>query len=220
MSVIPNEGESQFESYQAIITAILYAHYPPHTTVDTMSPYEFICHRAGITLRAGKKPKIGIISGPVIFNTVTHYKVMLTNGSVLDSYKSFQAKGTQGFCQMFAFFLAIDDLNGFIHVDQTHKIDRKNFKLLADNTFECLQKLLNLIDSDTEFRDRCELEFNLLDYDRYNIKPGTKFNRFLRELRWFVPDDVMYYIYDQPLVGWPQCKRTVELWDYFGLKTI
>jgi len=136
--------ESQFEAFQSIISNIL------DDTKD--SPYMYLLEKYGLFHTYNKrnlKEGIGIYIDK-IKGDMAHY-VAVINKILKDPYKLYQAKDTQGFCQMFAFFIATDDVDGFIPVNQRNKINVDEFNKLAINTQECAEKLLNLLDSDMQF---------------------------------------------------------------------
>ena len=110
LSVIPTGNESQFEAFQSIIAYIMSASIDQkNVTPQNMSPYELLCkiHKITLTVKKPTKPQMKnklfiVFKG----KKITHY-IAYVNGKPRNPYKFYQAKDTQGFCQMFAFFLCV-----------------------------------------------------------------------------------------------------------------
>jgi hypothetical protein len=214
MCVIPNspqKRESQFEAFQSIIAYILNA--------DHNSPYTLLCRNFGIDLyekSERKKLKDSSIIKPFIVfkqsTKSTHYighKIEITDKKKiisLDPYKFFQSPGTQGFCQLFAFFLSLNDLDDFIKIDDPKIKDFVKFETYVLNTQNCLKKLLNLFNTynafKLEFKDKFDqIVLNDTLRTHYGIKKHTTFNQFLSDLEFFCHNlqPIRYYIYDLPI---------------------
>jgi hypothetical protein len=233
LCVIPDsgEGESQYEAFQAIFADIMSATYDTKTVkkrrekkrdvIAYESPYEMLCRKNGVKLiPSNTRPPAQ--PGKVIFYndaSTTHY-IAMVDGEVRNPYENLQSYNTQGYCQMFAFFLATGDLTGFSPADQTHKIDKNNFKILAANTQSCLRKTLTIIASDSELVTRFSEFFNnnIMRTEelrkQFGVRPGTTYDKYLNEF-YNINEDlnyVMSYLYDNPLVGWKEQTPRPDLW--------
>lgn len=221
LCVVPTVGETQYEAFQSIFARIMFAHID-NKNIIYPSPYEILCKIYNIQL-INKKPK-NVIPGQkyIIFDgkTVTHYKAFL-NGNIYDPYKYYQAKGTQGYCQMFAFFIAINDIYEFEIVDQSKKIDIDNFAKLAYNSQVCFEKSLKIIKSYTDVLTSFNYYFNdisnnNLESSKYGITLNTNLLTYFKDYEYVNNDilNVMYYIYDQPLKGYRPFYPKLLLWNY------
>ena len=227
LSVFPsNEGESQYEAYQSIFSAIMSANRPPRTTqaqINEMSPYELLCFQKNILLMSGvptskeKEGKIIIYFKP---RKVTHY-IACRDGQTYDPYTNYQAQRTQGFCQMFAYFLAINETSKFTKVVQIDKIDILNFDKLAKNTQECARKSLEILDKNPEVYKKFKEDFDILMKEPIEritkgIRKNTTITEYITEFKTLNDNisAVKHYIYDQPLLGW-RTKNKQRLWDSY-----
>ena len=215
LSVIPTEGEAQYEAFQSIFAKIMSSHYPPKITepeTNDMSPYELLCFKKGIKLFT--LDKSGFTKGNGIYfkqGQVTHY--IAFNNIKLNPYDKYQPRNTQGFCQMFAYFMYVGDVSQFQFVDQTKKIDVPNFKLLAENTYRCGIKSIKLLRENPDIYMKFDQEFkNLIQDKAYGIKAGTTLEKYLADFEKLQLKSTMYYIYDQPLVGYRPKAGKPELW--------
>ena len=221
LCVKPTEDESQYEAFQAIFAKVMFAHID-NKYIIYPSPYEILCKKYNIQL-INKRPK-KVIPGQkyIIFDskTVTHYKAFL-NGNIYDPYKYYQAKDTQGYCQMFAFFIVINDMYEFDIVDQSKKIDIDNFEKLAYNSQVCFEKSLKIIKSDTDVLTSFNYHFNDIsnnnsESSKYGITLNTNLLTYFKDYEYINNNilNVMYYIYDQPLKGYSTFGPRSLLWDY------
>jgi len=223
LCIVPTEGEPQWESFQSILTRILAANVSKIITdPKLMSTYELICSKYGIKLILSRtKPKKGYKQGnKVIFYSkaaTTHYKAITQDNKVRNPYDYFQASGTQGFCQMFAFFLAINSLDGFQQVVQTPVVDLINFNKIASNNYVCCIRTIQLIQSSPEILDRFRAEFNEIMINKdsrtyYGIKSETTPDIFLRDFLVINSDirNVKYYVFNHALNGDPHRTFTIE----------
>ena len=146
----------------------------------------------------------------------THY-IANVDGVELDPYNGLQAINTQGFCQMFAFILAIGDTDGFIPADQSKKIDETNFNILARNTQLCCTKSILYLESNSEILQQFDKDFSrLMKKERVErgVKGGTTLTQYLNDFK-KINDRLTYvnaYIYDQPLYGHKDAKPRPDLW--------
>ena len=138
----------------------------------------------------------------------THYRVAvnvnkegrggrLTNSwEIIDPYHLYQIVGSHGFCQMFAYFISIEDTSGFVKIETANNSDEKE-KIYRDNTFQCLQKTLKLIKNrpDDELIKPMETEFKILKKDKkMGIGKKMTFQEFLDQLQEFTVEDTNEYI--------------------------
>jgi hypothetical protein len=213
LSVIPNKGESQFESYQSIIAAIMFAWDQQTDDPSYMTPYEYLCWENNIKLSLSSRCNNCIFFKQPVKGS-THFKAKRDN-KVYDPYEYYQAKDTQGFCQMFAFFLYTDNTSEFKKIDKSvKKINDAEFCKLSINTYECLQKTIKILEKNAGVRDRFIMYFDDLDKEEYGIKQGTTYKTFMKELKSFTLLSVMYYIYDNPLKGWGKKYFNDHLWNF------
>ena len=221
LCVLPNDGESQYEAFQSIFAQIMSATYGPSkkATADT-SPYEMLCEKYGIDLIFSERTP-GVV-GPekrIIWyapGKVTHY-IANVDGKDMNPYDKLQAVNTQGFCQMFAFFLAKGDTAGFKEADQTKTISVENFNILVHNTQTCFNKAMTYLEGDPKILERFEEFFKKLmkaKRDQRGIKKGTTFAEYIRDFKKINESDncVKAYIYDNPLRGYSDGKPRLALW--------
>jgi hypothetical protein len=223
----PKTIESQYEAFQSIFAKIMGGREKNDT--GPKRPYEVLCDIAHITLGMSNTKPQGIPVGTkLIFfkkpiRGSTHYKAVTANGEVKDPYTLYQAKDTQGFCQMFAFFLAIGDEAGFQIVDQSKKIDNINFDKLWQNTRVCFNKCLPILQR-PDIYSLFAQEFNTImtsidpneNAAYYGIKPGTTVNTYLNDFIKINGNEkaIKFYIYDLPLVGYKVGAPKQNIWDY------
>ena len=215
-------GESQWEAYQSIFAYIMNG--------DETSPYYKLLEKNGIDLLKTERQTRNGPSLPdkyIYFrandDNSTHFIAYL-NGIEINPYKYYQAKDTQGFCQMFSYFLIMQDTIGFIPVNQDKQIDNKTFNNLALNTQKCAEKSLAIINKKNKKNEEIyklfEQDFNTLmetESDIYGIKPRTTVDKYLEEFNELNKDlqNVKEYIVDQPLEGWSQDDNKREQKIYF-----
>jgi hypothetical protein len=141
---------------------------------------------------------------------------------IFDPYASVQIYDSQGFCQMFAFFLIFDP-SGFEPVTQDKKIDVDTFNKLAHNSQHCFEKIYRILHlpENNNVLKKFEEDFTQLDMNYYGIKPGTTCAQYLHDFKQLNLDinAVKYYIYDQPLVKWKQGVPKESLWKSFHKTT-
>lgn len=226
LCVLPTEGESQYEAFQSIFTLIMagkpYVPEPPEPILPyPETPYQILCRNATppILLSEGDAPrhpsntKRYIYYYPQDETGSTHYRA-IRQGKKLDPYHLYQSKDTQGYCQMFAYFLAIDEVDEFKMVDQRKPIDTDNFERLVYNNKVCLGKALVALERDpeamasfTEYFTRWYGKKNALVEGwrkKAGIKPDTTTEDYLSDYKWMndQTDFVRAYVYEQPLVGY------------------
>jgi hypothetical protein len=249
LCIIPSEqGESQYEAFQSVLAHIMSSRKVLPTDKREYSPYELACDKHNIILKSVTKkvnkemktnisnvwfnehttqiyPKRLIYFSSSNEDSSTHYiglEQKKENDELIkhDPYQRVQAINTEGFCQMFAFFLLIDP-TGFVYVDQSKQINIEEFDKLCYNTQLCFRKFYGLLeDNRDDILAKFIEEFNEIDFKHYGIKPGTTCETYLRDFQTLNNEitAVKYYIYDQPLNGWEQGVKKVELWDSFVLQ--
>ena len=227
LCVFPTGSEPQYESFQSIFARIMGATYPIQKNINKFNAYELLCLKYDIKLMNEKPKKSDFKKHERIIyfknpkSGSTHYIAYL-NGKKLDPYDYFQAKGTQGFCQMFSFFLVIDDTHLFEKVDQTKKINEENFNKLTKNTQNCFTKSLEIIKGNKDVLELFKTEFNYIkdfEADYYGISKAKSmsFNKYISD---FVKinnnlTSVKHYIYDLPLKGWRKSAPKEILWESY-----
>tara|TARA_B100000902_G_scaffold379611_1_gene414099 strand:- start:3880 stop:4701 length:822 start_codon:yes stop_codon:yes gene_type:complete len=215
-SIKPTQGESRFESYLAILTTLLGTDTIYSTLVDNLPG----CVKIEEVKRKNDLPKTNEnLSSPVIYfykpngDGTTHYRVYLLETSyddrkkiyrnkwiINDPYALFQKHSSQGFCQMFAYFIVKNDTNDFINKNDInhHDLNDVDFnETHSYNTFACLKKTLELISDFPNIYDLIEKEFEGLKFEvegDYGIPKNMPFTKFVNELKAFQLDDVNEYI--------------------------
>jgi len=212
-----------------------------------MSPYELLCHKYNIYLvdlegesvknlkQKMREYNINPSDNVIFFNPTgtTHY-IAYINDIKLNPYDFYQVKDSQGFCQTFAFFLAIRDTDEFIQVDTKDNVTIESFQNLALNTQICASKIFDILDSNPEIMEKFEEQFNIIvddtipknkdfkPHDRkyYGIKKGTTCKQYFDDFKLINSDlnCVKDYIYDLHLIGWPQGPPKLELWFSYNLE--
>lgn len=222
LCVLPKGTESQYEAFQSVFAAIMFAYYPPIPGNNpTSSAYESLCYGLGVHLVAMPGQGVPTVSPgqKVVFfkaTGTTHYKAITEAGAVIDPYVALQAKGTQGFCQMFALLCAIGHTGGLVQVDQTRKIDGENFKKLIWNNQICFIRAMELLNGNTDAVGKFIQAFDILKTDpKYGIKPGTTAQKYMEDFSKINQSlrSIAFYVYDQPLEGWRPKVGKQELWD-------
>jgi hypothetical protein len=221
LCVLPNDGESQYEAFQSIFAVIMSAALKSSKKKNKpISPYEMLCKKFKITLIPSTHTPDIVGPGKRIIwylpEAETHY-IANVDGIQYDPYNQLQAINTQGFCQMFAFILAIGDVDGFIPADQSKKINETNFNILAHNTQLCCTKSLLYLESNSEIQEQFEKDFaRLMNNERVErgIKEGTTLTQYLNDFKTINEHlaCVKAYIYDQPLYGHKDGKPRPDLW--------
>ena len=152
-------------------------------------------------------------------SSCTHYKSLLNN-KVFDPYDLYQAKKTQGFCQMFAYFITVNDKSEFKEVGKQTTAEPVNidkFNKLAHNTQACAIKTIDLIESNPDIMKLFKLYFNDEKKDpNKGIKKRTTCDKYLKDFRLINEqiDMVKDYIMDNPLVTGTKKKRDMIYFSY------
>lgn len=213
LCVLPSieEKETQFEAFQAILTRLLNANFD--------SVYSLMLRKHSIPLflssKENKENKKDGIYYQRPYRGSTHYTV-IKNGKVLDPYDFYQPQGTQGFCQLFAFFMFIHQVDDFKLVRVHKKVSVENFVDYAHNTLQCLKQFLDILKSDSKLRKVFQQRFRQFvknEGEEYGISPKTSPTRFLRDLSKLTLSSSQYYIYDNPLKGWKSKQAKEDLWN-------
>jgi hypothetical protein len=139
----------------------------------------------------------------------THFRVacrtkIVTRGRIhrkwelIDPYHLYQKMGSHGFCQMFAHFIAHNDVDDFADISKAH--DVSNLKeIFTTNTFICLQKTLCLIKTNNRIYNLMsgvfeEIKQNEFERRDFGIHKKTNFGGFINRLSLFELDDIQSYI--------------------------
>ena len=151
-SIIPNDGETQYESYQSIFAKIM--------DLTDGSPYKEICKIDDIEIvpdcAAQRRP--GKTQTKILYleeKEHAHFKGFV-EGKVMDPYDYYQLKNSEGFCQMFAYFITSNNTNDFIEINEAplfntayeiNIIKQKIIANLAKNTQKCCEKSIDLLNA-------------------------------------------------------------------------
>jgi len=240
---IDNGNESQYEAFQSVMARIMAATFVSGGKKKTseLSPYELMCEKYDVLLKQSKASKMDALQKLfndnmkkkaypkrlIYFNPKqgTHYiglKQEKEGDEIMryDPYQYVQAEDTEGYCQLFAFFL-LTDPNGFHFLREQTFIDVEEFEKLCFNTQLCLTKCLNLLEKNPDIKEKFKEDFEKLDFEYYGITEGTTCDQYLADFDFLNRDEkaVKYYIYDQPLAGWSQGVVKGLLWNHIhGLK--
>lgn len=235
LSILPslNDGESQWEAYQSIFAVIMNGmENPPSAYVKLLNDNDIKLTSIKPNTRISRNvnhteqlpPKVIYFKKPAASseNQSTHF-IPYLNGIEKNPYDLYQAKNTQGFCQMFAYFILMNDIDGFEIVNQNNQIDEDNFNKLAKNSQLCAKKSLKLLEDKPNIKKRFEEQFNELlndeeDLFEYGIKPGTTCDQYLDEFKNINSNiyNVKEYIADQPLEGkWDESNNKFEQKNFF-----
>ena len=207
--IIPTEGESVFESYLSILSDIIGTNNIYSKIIEnyneannTKIELQQTNNDSALPNRKGRGNNLD----PIIYNykprsdDSTHYRVYKYNPfarrkwEIVDPYDLYQKKSSQGFCQMFAFFIATNNTQEFLE-----KIDDNDKDLLTLNTFLCLRKVIDLINSSSsELKNRMKAEFENIKYEESKgiVDKSLTFDDFVSELNKFNISDIRQYIDD------------------------
>ena len=166
--ISPTEGESRFESYLAVLTALLgtqeiYKNIVDETS-DNISIQTVVGKNTLPTTQNNFNPFIYHYENQKIIRTMmammTHIIVFILTKKMIhqdvemyfdednsDPYDLYQKKNSQGFCQMFAFYIATNNTDGFIDKTKEEELSKKGSKRIHLHfTFVCLQKNIGFDD--------------------------------------------------------------------------
>lgn len=117
----------------------------------------------------------------------THF-IAYKDGKILDPYNYYQFPQTHGFCQMFAFFIFMGDVNDFekVHITES-TFSGTEFNKYVHNSYTCLQQIIQLLKKPKYkiVRDAFDRDFNnstTTPRRHFGIKRGTTFEQFLSDL--------------------------------------
>ena len=234
LSILPSlhDDESQWEAYQSIFAYIMNG--------DIDSPYKLLLEQNDIdlvTVKPNTRPsranhdRVNDLHQRIIYfkepsttskDPSTHF-IPYLNGEEKNPYSLYQAKYTQGFCQMFAYFIVMNDIKDFEDVDQSKKIDEANFNKLANNSKHCAEKSLKLLEDKPEIKERFKEYFDeiMRNHEKreyFGIKPETNCDQYLNEFKNINSNiyNVKEYIADQPLEGnWDESNNKFEQKTFF-----
>lgn len=208
----PTDGESMFESYHSVLVNLLgtkeiYQKIVETSNYDIPVSVQEVKHK-----NANPKTSVGMVHPITYFYTpndtcevsgATHYKVYSyennntgrrNNGkrwTTIDPYDLYQKPLSQGFCQMFAYFIAVNDVEGFIDKRNYSQISKEEEKdIHKKNMYQCLKKTLNLIKNikinDVELYQEILIEFEDIKQEpEYGIPDNMSFDDFIRDFEKF-----------------------------------
>ena len=224
LPIQPTDDESLFETYLAILTDILGVEEIYQGLIDYYNDEEnrHIKFDTVATKSAFPRRETGD-TDPIIYNYEpgsngdTHFRVYKPNPNatraynaweIVDPYDLYQKPRTQGFCQMFAYFIATDNTDEFIMVNGEDSDDNKKI-VYQKNTYLCLRKVLQLINAIKE-KPKPDLiqkmEEGFQDCKDYKNKDKRKeygivdksmtFEDFIKNLGYFKEESAQKYIDD------------------------
>ena len=218
-SIEPNMGESRFESYLAILTDLIGTDNIYETIVKTNNT---IISVQKVSTKNSLPKIVDNLYQPIIYyyeprslDKSTHYRVYAhheTYGrnnkktyrwTIIDPYDRYQKRNSHGFCQMFAFFITINDTDGFWNkAEPPYNSNEDMEPLHTHNTFVCLQKTIKLIEElPRSTKETIEREFEYIknpndDYHipDYGIPHNMRFDDFISEMKMFKKHHVKEFI--------------------------
>ena len=210
LKIKPTEGESVFESYFAVLS----------TLVGTREIFRKLVEESGIARVQEVKNKSDNPNTsthdkrPIIYffkplnDGSTHYRVysflekyderkktVVGKWTTTDPYSLYQKQKSQGFCQMFAYFIAVNDTTDFINKEYQQEADLK--ELHKHNTFMCLKKTIKLLEETNVIKKIISEQFEHIKYDtevKYGIPDNMKYDDFIIDLKSFEQHDLNNYI--------------------------
>ena len=117
----------------------------------------------------------------------THF-IAYKDGNILDPYDIYQFPNSHGFCQMFSFFIYIDNVQDFKKVKMTESTFLADeLKKFVHNSFQCLQKIIKLLKNPKYKEVRLAFQKDFMNSkttprSHFGIKRGTTFEQFLSDL--------------------------------------
>ena len=118
----------------------------------------------------------------------THF-IAYKNGEILNPYDSYQFPNSHGFCQMFSFFMYMNNDKTFKKVHFTKSLFSANeLEKYVYNSYNCLQKFIKLLNNPKykNVRDAFERDFKnstTTPKAHFGIQRGTTFDQFLLDLK-------------------------------------
>ena len=162
LPIQPTAGESLFETYLAILTDILGVEEIYQGLIDYYNEEKETDIKLITKDKENDRPEPRTDNNdPLIYKYTprlsgdTHFRVYKHDPNatlfhrkwvVVDPYDLYQKPRTQGFCQMFAYFIATDNTDEFIMVNREDSEDNKKI-VYRKNTYLCLRKVLQLINA-------------------------------------------------------------------------
>ena len=118
----------------------------------------------------------------------------------IDPYDLYQKPLSQGFCQMFAYFIAVNDVKEFIDKSKIQDLNQETvIDIHKTNMYECLKKTLKLIKNikmnEKKLYDEIVTEFEDIKQEpEYGIPDNMTFDDFISDLEKFeiIDLDVMF----------------------------
>jgi len=216
LCVRPNDGETQFEAFQAVFAAIM--------NVES-NCYKRMCEMNDIHLKTFAGEPHVAIKAILRDNTIrdgdkciickysdcSHYIAYIKGMGVLNPYCHYQPYNTQGFCQTFAFYLAVQYggncqnivVPEFVSIDPVTALTEDEFNQYVTNSTLCANAVVDLIKNNKELMDLLRIDFDIEKQDKkHDVTPGSSVGEFLGEFKTISTfDQVKLYVYDNPFRG-------------------
>ena len=216
LSVKPTDGETQFEAFQSVFAAIMnvesncYRHLCELNDIY-LKTYTGEPHVAINTILRDKNIPKGAKCIICKYSDCTHYIAYIKGIGILNPYCHYQPYNTQGFCQTFAFYLAIQyggnnqnvPIPDFVSLDPDDSLTEQEFNQYVTNSALCANSVIDLILSNKDLLEKMRIDFDIEKNDeRHDISNGTTLERFLHEFKAISTfNQVKMYIYDNPFRG-------------------
>jgi len=216
LCVKPTDGETQFEAFQSIFAAIM--------NVES-NCYKRLCDLNDIHLKTFTGESHVAIKSILRDNTIpngakciickysdcTHYIAYIKGKGMLNPYCHYQSYNTQGFCQTFAFYLAIQYggtnrtvlIPEFVSLDPVGAITKYEFNQYVTNSMVCADGVIEMIMNSRELSELLKIDFDIEKQDiKHDVTSGTTLETFMHDFKMISTfDQVKLYIYDNPFRG-------------------
>ena len=216
LCVRPTDGETQFEAFQAVFAGIM--------NVES-NCYKRMCVLNDIHLKTFAGEPHVAIKAILRDNTIpdgakciickysdcTHYIAYIKGSGILNPYCYYQPYNTQGFCQTFAFYLAVQYggtnqnivLPDLESLDPVDSLTKQEFNQYVTNSTLCANAVIDLIMNNRELLELLKIDFDIEKLDKkHDVTPGSTVGEFLDEFKTISTfDHVKLYVYDNPFRG-------------------
>lgn len=216
LCVRPTDDETQFEAFQSIFAAVM--------NVES-NCYKRLCELNDIHLKTfAGEPHVAIkaiLRDKTIpdgakciickYSDCTHYIAYIKGKGMVNPYEHYQPYNTQGFCQTFAFYLAVQYggnnqnivIPDFVSLNPIDVFTQQEFNQYVSNSTLCANAIIDLIESDKQLLEEMRIDFEIEKHDtRHDISVGTSLEKFLNEFKTISTfNQVGLYIYDNPFRG-------------------
>lgn len=191
-SIKPTQGETQYEAYQSIFAYIMNTDKDsPYIEIGKIDDIEIV--QDCLAQRQPHKTQTKILYIKKNDGSA-HYKGFV-KGEIMDPYDYYQLKTSEGFCQMFAYFITSNNTKDFIEINQAplfntaYEMNITKQKIIADlakNTQNCCKKSIDLLNTlkYNKSKEFFETEFEKLkEAGRHGIPFQLTLDEYLQEFK-------------------------------------